>query len=214
MRNILANTFKDPVPILFSGTVSSQSEALVALVKCTPFNLNSTVNLLVVAEFNLPTSFEENEYYVDFRNFCLDVGSRFFPPSSIPYEYFHWPVNWRIKILSDHIALSISKSVTCPVDLKTQSSYALFQIQERTSLYGGILRKPNVFYKLPDNFYMTLWTFYECSPDVFEEATKHQKNTKKLTKSSYLHLLCSKAIHREERTRQRLKSYRKVTDDY
>ena len=62
MRKVLANTFRDPVPILFNGTGSSQSEALVALVKCTPFNLNSAVNLLVGAEFNLPTSFEENEY--------------------------------------------------------------------------------------------------------------------------------------------------------
>ena len=199
LRKIFANSFIDPVTIVFKDGVSSKSEALTALAKCSPTDLNTTVNLLVGAEFNFSTSFEDANYR-DFRDFSykLGSGSRFFPPASILYEYLHMTVNWRINILSDHIALSVGNYVTFPVDLISQSSNALFQIQERTCLYGGILRKPNIVYKMPNNFYMASWTFYECNPDVFENATKLQKKKKKLRVHTSIYY--AQAIKDEERT--------------
>ena len=58
------------------------------------------------------------------------------------------------------------------------SSFALFQVQELMSIYGGILKEPVEVYKLPDCFMMERWAFYECSSANFEDAKRKQIGAK------------------------------------
>jgi hypothetical protein len=50
------------------------------------------------------------------------------------------------------------------------------------SIYGGILRSPIEAGNLSKNFDMSEWTFYKCSSDVFENASREQKLTNFLPK--------------------------------
>jgi hypothetical protein len=196
LRKLFARKFSDPVPIAFSASI--QKESLVALALCSPLNLNTAVNAIVGAYFKHPVSYEEDIYYKSFRKETIESDEHFFPAECIPYEYFHLPRNWCVKILSDRIALAIGECVKFPADMANLTSVALYQVQELMHIYGGILKKSTEFYVLPERFRMTSWTFYKCSSNDFDAATKKQQDAKKLR--VYTSIFYAEAMSSKERS--------------
>jgi hypothetical protein len=179
LRKLLSPHFVEPVKLVFSSN-DNHIIALKEMAKCSPKNINSTVNSIVGVFFNFSISLESDTYIL-FKN---EIKQPFhFLPESIPFEFYHLSENWMVSILSEHIALAISNMVSFPTNLEETSSLALFQIQELMSIYGGILKVPNESYSLSEGFKMSSWSFYKCCSEVYHSAiTNHKSSSKSLKK--------------------------------
>ncbi len=184
IRKILHDNFVDPVYSVFINQ-NATVIALQELAKCSPKNINSTVNSLVGVHFDFITSLQ-SETYLQFNKGYKKL-ERFFTRESIPFEFYHLSQNWKVSILSDYIGLAIGNQVSLPVNLQSSSSLALYQVQELMSIYGGILKVPNENYVLSNNFLISSWRFYKCCRKVYEDSiVEHKASNKSFQKHANL----------------------------
>jgi hypothetical protein len=175
LRNIFTLHFDDPATKIFN----SKNNSLIALkdiAKCSPMNINTTVNRIVGVHFDYSVSLESEQY----SKFNKRIKQpHYFSPENNPFEFYHLPDHWIVSILSEKIAIAIGELVSFPTNLEDTKCFALFQIQELMSIYGGILKKPNESYNLSEEFKMKSWSFYKCCSEVYNTAVTHHKASNK-----------------------------------
>jgi hypothetical protein len=171
LRKIFARKFTDPAIKVFDSKDNSLI-ALKEIAKCSPMNINTTVNRIVGVHFDYSVSLE-SERYLKFNK--LIEQPYYFLPENNPFEFYHSPELWIVSMLSENIAVKIGEMVSFPPNLEDTKCFALFQIQELMSIYGGILKVPIESYNLSKEFKIKSWSFYKCCSEVYNTAVKNHK---------------------------------------
>ena len=183
LRKIFTRHFVDPVGAVFDRKENNLI-ALKEIAKCSPKNISSSVNAIVGVHFDYSMSLESEKY----SSFKKEIEQPYyFAPENMPFEFYHMSQNWMVSILSDQIAIVIGELVSFPTNLEDTKCFALFQIQELMSIYGGILKDPNESYNLSEEFKILSWSFFKCSSELYHSAvTNHKASSKAFRKHANL----------------------------